>query len=154
MQTGQRNKTVPTIGSKIAGPLGAVHLPRLWAKLLLSSRELLPDDYERCGDGFDAMTIQALGLDREKLISFVRTEQPTYMALEAWVLHETRGGALDAKKIEAHNRAILSYRHDDATARSMRASSGVTDTSIGDAATLNSLDDFDQLHAQITSLSR
>jgi len=153
MHTAQRNKTVPTIGSKIAGPLGAVHLPRLWAKLLLASRDLLPDDYDRCGDGFDAMTIAALGLDRDELMSFVRTEQPTYMALETWVQHETRG-ALDARKIEAHNRAILGYRHDDATAKAMRASSGVTDSSIGDAATLNALDDFDQLHAQITSLSR
>lgn len=153
MQTAQRNKIIPTVGSRIAGPLGAIHLPRLWAKLLLSSRGLLPDDYDPCGDGFDAMTIQALGLDREELMSFVRTEQPKYMALEIWVLHNTRE-TLDAKKIEAHNRAILSYRHDDATAKTMRASSGVTDPSISDAARLNALDDFDQLHAQITSPSR
>jgi len=151
METALANKIVPTVGSRVAGPLGVVHLPRLWAKLLLSSRELLPDDYDACGDGFDAMTIAAIGLDREELMSFIGTEQPTYMAFETWVLHKT-GGKLDSAKIDAHNRAILTYNHSDSTARAMRADSGVADPSIGDAATLNALDDFDQLHAQVTSL--
>lgn len=153
MQTKTTNKVIPTVSSKVAGPFGAVHVPRLWAKLLLSSRGLLPDDYDACGDGFDAMTIAALGLNREELMSFIRTEQPTYMAFETWLSHKTRG-ALDPSKIEAHNRAILSYRHDDSTAKAMRASSGVFDSSICDAATLNALDDFDQLHAQIMSFSQ
>ncbi|GAC1413790.1 MAG: hypothetical protein NVS3B16_05490 [Vulcanimicrobiaceae bacterium] len=153
MKTIVANKVIPTVGSKVAGPLGAVHLPRLWAKLLLSSRGLLPDDYDACGEGFDAMTISALGLNRDELISFIRNEQPTYMALETWVTHKTRG-ALDAAKIDAHNRAILSYKHNEATAKTMRASSGVSDSSISDAATLNTLDDFDQLHAQLTSHAR
>ncbi len=151
MQTALANKVIPAVGSRVAGPLGAVHLPRLWAKLMLASRGLLPDDYDECGDGFDAMTISALGLSREELISFVRNEQPTYMAFETWVSHNTRG-ALDSAKIEAHNRAILSYKHNDATARSMRAASGVSNPSVSDAATLNALDDYDQLHAQITSI--
>lgn len=151
MQTAVVNKTVPTIGSKVAGPLGAVHLPRLWAKLLLSSHGLLPDDYDECGDGFDAMTISSLGLDRNNLIAFIRSEQPTYMAFETWVSHNA-SPPLDAARIAAHNRAILSYNHSDSTAKAMRAASGVTDASVADAATLNALDDFDQLHDQIKSL--
>lgn len=153
MQTVVADKTIPAVGSKISGPLGAVHLPRLWTKLLLSSRGLLPSDYDECGDGFDAMTLSALGLDRQALISFIHDEQPTYMAFETWVLHNARG-TLDAAKIEAHNRAILSYKHSDSTARSMRAASGVADSAVADAATLNALDDFDQLHAQIVSVRK
>lgn len=141
---------VPAIGSSVAGPLGIVHLPRLWTKVLLASRGLLPADYDECGEGFDGMTISALGLDRDELIAFVRNEQPTYMAFETWVLHRTHG-TLTPAKIEAHNRAILSYAHSEATAQAMRANSGVTKSSLGDAATLNALDDFDELHAQITS---
>lgn len=150
MKTIVANKVIPTVSSKIAGPLGAVHLPRLWEKLLLSSTGLLPDGYDACGEGFDAMTIAALGLDRDELIAFIRNEQPTYMAFETWVAHRSRV-ASDRATIEAHNRAILSYQHSDATAKNMRASSGVTDSSICDAATLNALDDFDELHAQLTS---
>ncbi len=153
MKTVSTNKIIPTIGSKVAGPLGAVHLPRLWAKVLLGSHGLLPDDYDECGEGFDAMTISALGIDREELISFIREEQPTYMAFETWVTHKT-GGTLEAQRIDAHNRAILSYKHNESTAKSMRASSGVSDQSISDAATLNALDDYDELHAQITSIPR
>jgi hypothetical protein len=141
---------VPTVGSGVAGPLGVVHLPRLWAKVLLSSRGLLPHDYDECGEGFDAMTISALGLDRDELISFIRTEQPTYMAFETWVSHKT-GGRLTREKIEAHNRAILSYMHADSTAQAMRAASGVAQPSLSDAVTLNALDDFDRLHADVTS---
>jgi hypothetical protein len=139
---------VPTISSKVSGPLGAVHLPRLWCKLLLASKGMLPSDYDECGEGFDAMTISALGLKRDEVIDFVRKEHPTYMAFEKWVIQKN-GGRVDPTKIEAHNRAILGYNHKDETAASMRKSSGVDDANIKDAATLNTLDDFDQLHAQV-----
>lgn len=139
---------VPTISSKVSGPLGAVHLPRLWCKLLLSSKGMLPSDYDECGEGFDAMTISALGLKRDEVVDFVRKQKPTYMAFEKWVIQKN-GGKVDRAKIEAHNRAILGYNHKDETASSMRKSSGVDDASIKDAATLNTLDDFDQLHAQV-----
>ena len=150
IETATKDTIVPTVGSGIAGPLGIVHLPRLWAKVLLSSRGLLPPGYDECGDGFDAMTISALGLDRAELTSFIRTEQPTYMAFETWVIHKSRN-ALDPAKIEAHNRAILGYLHGDSLAQTMRSDSGVVDASMSDAVTLNALDDFDQLHANITS---
>lgn len=144
---------VPTISSKVAGPLGAVHLPRLWAKLTLAGHGLLPPDYDACGDGFDAMTIAALGLRRDDVVAFVRNESPSYMAFETWVVHQ-RGGRLDRAVIDAHNHAILSYDHAPDTASRMRASSGVPDPSVRDAASLNALDDFDALHAQVMALAR
>ena len=36
----------PLISSEVAGPLGVIHLPRLWLKVLLSAKGLLPDDYD------------------------------------------------------------------------------------------------------------
>lgn len=140
---------VPTISSKVAGPLGAVHLPRLWCKLTLAGKGMLPSDYDECGEGFDAMTISALGLKRDEVVDFVRKSRPTYMAFEKWVIQKN-GGKIDRAKIDAHNKAILGYNHSDDTASSMRKNSGVDDAAIKDAATLNTLDDFDQLYAQIT----
>src|SRR5579871_7049970 len=75
---------VPLVSSGTAGPLGAIHLPRLWLKLSLASIGALPEGYDECGSGFDAMTLSALGLDRQKTIDFVRTEKPSYMEFEAW----------------------------------------------------------------------
>jgi hypothetical protein len=146
------SKIIPTISSKVAGPLGAVHLPRLWSKLTLASKGLLPPDYDECGDGFDAMTISALGLKRDDVVNFIKTESPTYMAFETWVVHQA-GGRIDPAVIEAHNHAILSYNHGEDTAASMRAASGVADPSLRDAASLNTLDDFDSLHAHVMAVS-
>jgi hypothetical protein len=55
-------KVVPLISSGTAGPLGAIHLPRLWLKLSLAAADALPEGYDECGSGFDAMTLDALGL--------------------------------------------------------------------------------------------
>ena len=67
-------KIVPIISSDTAGPLGAVHLPRLWAKLTLHNAGMLPDGYDYCGAGFDQMTIDGLGLERDGVIAYVRDE--------------------------------------------------------------------------------
>lgn len=144
-------KIVPTISSKEAGPAGILHLPRLWSKLLIDSVSRLPEDYDACGNGFDAMTLQAVGIDKQDAIDFVRARRPTYMQFEQWVLAKN-GGSVDEHRIREHNAAIAGYNHADKTARQMRAQSGlVHHHGIRDAATLNSVDDLDQLHAQITA---
>ncbi len=141
-------KTVPLISSGTAGPLGAVHLPRLWAKLTLFGAGKLPDGYDSAGAGFDQMTIDGLNLNRDEVIAFVTEHKPTYVAFEAWVL-EKNGGSIPADAIEKHNAAIRGYNHSDELAASMRAASGVTDETIKDAVTLNMLEDLDELHSQV-----
>lgn len=139
-------KTVPLISSGTAGPLGALHLPRLWAKLTLSSAGLLADGYDFCGNGFDQMTIDALNLNREAVIAFVRERKPTYTAFEEYVV-EKNGGHIPPDAIQKHNAAILGYNHADDLGAKMRAASGVTNNGIKDAVTLNMLEDLDELHA-------
>jgi predicted TIM-barrel fold metal-dependent hydrolase len=144
-------KIVPTIGSKQSGPAGILHLPRLWSKLLISSAGKLPDDYDACGDGFDAMTLRALRIDRQDAIDFVRVRRPTYMQFEQWAIAKN-GGAMDEVRRREHNAAISGYNHADDTARAMRSASGLAHyTDVRDAATLNTVDDLDQLHAQVTA---
>jgi hypothetical protein len=142
-------KTVPLISSGSAGPLGAIHLPRLWAKLTLAAAGRLADGYDSAGHGFDQMTIDALNLNRDEVIAFVTDRKPTYLQFEAWVL-EKNGGSIPAAAIEKHNAAVRGYNHSDELASQIRAASGLKDANVKDALTLNMLEDLDELHAQAT----
>lgn len=144
-----RERIVPLISSDTAGPLGAIHLPRLWAKLMLGSAGQLPEGYDECGPGFDQMTLTAMNLDRDKTIDFVRKNKPTYIQFERYVL-EQNGGTIDPERIRKHNEAVRAYCHADQLASDMRKASGVTDERITDAVTLNKLEDLDELHRQLT----
>lgn len=134
---------VPLVSSGTAGPLGAIHLPRLWLKLSLASIGALPDGYDECGSGFDAMTLSALGLDRQKTIDFVRTEKPSYMEFEEWVV---ANGKTDRETIERHNAAVRGYHHGDDLGREMRTTSKIKDDSVKDAVSLNTVEDLDEFH--------
>jgi hypothetical protein len=140
-------KTVPTISSGTAGPLGAIHLPRLWAKLTLDAAGKLADGYDSCGKGFDQMTLDGLGLDRDKTIGYVRQQRPTYIQFEQWVIAQN-GGSIPKETIDKHNAAIRGYNHGDDLAAGMRAASGHSDPNTKDAVTLNTLEDLDELHKQ------
>ena len=57
-----RKKTpmIPTISSGVAGPLGVLHLPRFWSKVLMDAKGVLHEDYPACGAGFDQMVLDGL----------------------------------------------------------------------------------------------
>ena len=134
---------VPLVSSGTAGPLGAIHLPRLWLKLSLASIGALPEGYDECGHGFDAMTLSALGLDREKTIEFVRHNKPSYMEFEEWV---AANGKTDRETIEKHNAAVRGYHHADDLGHAMRSASKIRDSSVKDAVSLNTIEDLDEFH--------
>ena len=148
MNTATGTKTVPLISSGTAGPLGAVHLPRLWTKLTLGNAGMLADGYDMCGQGFDQMTLTALGLDKQRTIDYVKSAKPTYVQFEQWVV-EQNGGTVSPDRIKAHNAAIFGYNHSDELAGSMRSASGHTNAATADAVTLNMLEDLDELRAQV-----
>jgi len=145
MATDTRTNIVPLVSSGTAGPLGAIHVPRLWLKLSLASIGALPDGYDECGAGFDAMTLNALGLDRQQTIDFVRRSKPSYMEFEKWIV---ANGKTDKATIERHNAAVRAYNHADDLAKSMRERSKIDDASIKDAVTLNTVEDLDEIYAQ------
>lgn len=148
MATETRKKIIPLVSSGTAGPLGIVHLPRLWLKLSLAAAGALPEGYDECGDGFDAMTLDALGLDRAKTIEYVRTAKPSYMTFEKWVV---TNGKVDRATIERHNAAVRGYNHADEKGRSMRAASRIEDEAVKDAVMLNTIEDLDELHRELSS---
>ncbi|MBV9699385.1 MAG: DUF5069 domain-containing protein [Candidatus Eremiobacteraeota bacterium] len=143
-----QGNVVPLVSSGTAGPMGAIHLPRLWLKLSLAAAGALPQGYDECGSGFDAMTLSNLGLDRQKTMEFVRQRKPTYMEFEEWVV---ANGKTDKATVEAHNAAIRGYHHGEDLAKNMRSSSKIKDGSISDAVTLNTIEDLDEIHRQVNS---
>ena len=146
MATQAQSTVVPLVSSGTAGPLGAIHLPRLWLKLSLAAMGSLPEGYDECGSGFDAMTLGALGLDRQRTIDFVRQNKPTYMEFEEWVV---ANGKTDKTAVDAHNAAIRAYNHGDDLAGTMRVKSKIKNAGIKDAVTLNTIEDLDEIHQQI-----
>lgn len=138
-----QSKVVPSVSSGTAGPLGAVHLPRMWLKISLASVGALPEGYDECGAGFDAMTLSALGLDRQKTIDFIRNNRPSYMEFEEWVV---ANGKTDKESVDRHNAAIRGYNHSDELAQQMRDSSKIKRHSIKDAVSLNTVEDLDEIH--------
>jgi hypothetical protein len=146
----ETQKTVPMITSDVRATFGAMHLPRLWQKGLLSAKGQLPDDYDECGKGFDQMTLDGLGLDREKTLSYLKTQLPTYPQFERWVL-EQNGGHIAPDRISTHNAAIAGYNHSDSTRQAILSACGLTDDgTIKDAVTLNKLEDMQEFHTQLT----
>ncbi len=72
-ETGTMAETyVPLISSGIAGPLGVLHLPRLWQKVSLEEAGKLASGYPGVGHGYDAMTLAALGLEEQAVRDYIR----------------------------------------------------------------------------------
>jgi len=145
------DKMVPLISSDVAGPLGVIHLPRLWCKVLLSAKGMLPDDYDECGSGFDQMTLSGLGLDREATLQYLKSSLPSYPEFEKWVVQQ-KGGRIDPQTIERLNASIRGYNHSDEHGREMREAAGITDhPDIKDAVNLNKLEDWTEFHQMLTA---
>ena len=141
---------ITLISSDIAGPLGVIHLPRLWSKVLLSAKGQLADGYDECGKGFDQMVLDGLGLDRKATLKYLKENLPTYPEFEKWIL-EQKGGSIDNQNIDRLNAAIRDYNHTDETRKEILVAAGIEDDgSILDAVNLNNLDDWTEFHASLS----
>ena len=89
------NKIVPLIGSAEVGPLGVLHLPRLWLKVSLDANGLLADGYPAVGTGFDQMVLDGLGLQKDAVVGYITKNKPTYPQFETWIKQQP-GTRLDA----------------------------------------------------------
>ena len=137
---------VPLISSGVAGPLGVLHLPRLWLKVSLECRGKLAAGYPGVGKGYDMMVIDGLGLSKDALVDYIRTERPTYPQFEAWV--KQNATKLTKAAIQKLNLAIAGYIHDDQTRLAILSANGLPDDGsvYPDAIYLNNLDDWKEFH--------
>lgn len=141
------SQIIPLISSGTAGPLGVLHLPRLWQKASLGHAGKLHSDYPAIGAGYDQMVLDGLGIEKDAFVSFIATK-PTYPQLEAWIL-EQKGGSLDSAAVTKLNDSITGYIHTDETRAEILTACGIEDDgSIRDAVNLNNLDDWQGFHAQ------
>jgi hypothetical protein len=123
----------------------------LWLKVLLSAKGMLPEDYDECGMGFDQMTLDGLGLDRDATLKYLKSNLPSYPQFERWVV-EQKGGQISPETIERVNASIRGYNHSDEHGREMREASGIAErTDIRDAVTLNKLEDWTEIHHVLAS---
>jgi hypothetical protein len=143
------NTIVPLISSGTAGPLGVLHLPRLWLKLSLENAGKLAPGYPGAGQGYDQMVIDGLGLKRDAVIDYVKKNKPNYTQFEAWV--KQNATKLDKGSIEKLNASIRAYIHDDGTRKSILGSCGLADDggACKDAVNLNNLDDWKEFHEAV-----
>ena len=139
------SKLVPLISSGTAGPLGVLHLPRLWQKVSLEAAGKIADGYPGIGAGYDSMVINGLGLDAEAVRSFITDSKPTYPQFEAWV-KEQPGANLDSGSVGELNASIEGYNHDDDTRQGILSANGLSDGDPKDAINLNNLDDWLEFH--------
>ena len=139
------HKIIPTISSGTAGPLGVLHLPRLWQKMSLGAVDKLADGYANCGPGYDMMVLDGLGIDREALVSFVNANKPSYIEFEKFCAETAT--KLNQTNVSQLNAAIIGYQHEDATRQEILSSVGLPDGKPTDAISLNNLDDWQAFHA-------
>ncbi len=142
------SQIIPLISSGTVGPLGVLHLPRLWLKASLGAAGKLHSDYPAIGQGYDQMVLDGLGLDKSAFEKFIAENKPTYPQLESWVLEQS-GGSLDAAAVAKLNAAITVYIHADDTRASILSADSIPDNGkIRDAVNLNNLDDWHCFHQQ------
>jgi hypothetical protein len=140
---------VPMISSGMAGPLGVLHLPRLWQKVSLEARGKLAPGYPGIGRGFDAMTCAALGLDEQAVKDYIKESKPNYPQFEAWVKKNAK--SLNQQAVEKHNAAVRGYIHDGDTRKSVLGACGIADDAAApkDAVNLNNPDDWYEFHQAV-----
>ena len=143
---------IPMISSGVAGPLGVIHLPRLWQKASLEAQGKLHPDYPGIGKGYDSMVLAALGLNEDAVRAFIKSSKPSYTQFEAWIKTQP-GVKLDQASIDKNNADIRGYNHDDATRAGIFALCGLSDATCAarGAVELNNLDDWATFHKEVLS---
>ena len=139
----------PTVSSTVTGPLGVMHLPRLWQKLLLHACGRLPDGYRHGSGGFDEFILTTLGLDVDAFVAFVERERPGYLAVEEYVrAHATQlnDETIATIRNRVENADLPEHMRDERFARI-----GLRDTTYTKAHALNNLDDWTLFHETLQS---
>jgi hypothetical protein len=134
----------------VKGPLGVLHLPRLWLKVSLECAGKLAQGYPGIGKGYDQMVLDALGLKNDAVVNFIKSSKPTYPQFEAWIKQQP-GVKLDADTISKLNASITGYIHADDTRKGILSSNGLPDdaNAFKDAVNLNNLDDWFEFHQAV-----
>jgi len=137
---------VPLISSIDFGQLRVMQLPRTWLKVLLNARNLLLPDYPDCGGGLDQNVLDALGLDRDRTLGYLRTELPSYTQFESYILGQTNG-QIDHDKVQEFHTFMLNRVHPDKKRADIHNTIGKEeDGTLTNGVLLNHLEDWALAH--------
>ena len=139
---------VPAISSQSTGPLGLMHLPRLWLKALLNKNNVLFDGWKSGeASGFDKWFSGQVGVDLDAMVAFVHAEMPQYMLLEAWFVQNAAKAS--SAEIAEHNALMRVRVKPDHIAAEERLTLGIDDPAYNLSLEMNDLVDWLQLHEQL-----
>ena len=139
----------PAISTAATGPLGIMHLPRLWLKNLLFALDRLPPDYRNTTGTFDRMVFDALGIEADEMLAYFRTAKPDYLQFEAWVRAHARH--LETAVVSGLNARYLAAEMSAGAAAVRRSELGIEATGLRLGILLNDLDDWNALHRRLRS---
>ena len=142
----QIRRIVPLIGPSVAGPLGVVHLPRMWLKSVLAAAEMNDEDYTYTNRGFNQVVVDGIGLEPEAWFAFLAT-MPTYPQTEDYV--RANATKLDRESVAKTNEAVLTYLRPEERAVSVRERAGIDAPGLRLSAILVDYDDWTTVHGQI-----
>ena len=142
---------IPLISTDTVGPLGVKHLPRLWLKALLAAEGQLPEGYKDIRPGFDFMLLEGIRIDPEAARTFINENTPSYLEFEAWI-RDQPGVDVSPENIAAVNKEIETRQKAPESRTKMLKTLGLPeDTPFGDSIMMNNLDDWREIHEQVTS---
>ncbi len=144
---GALEEIVPTISTSVTGPLGIMHLPRLWQKILLHATGRLPSGYRHGVGGYDELLCERLGIDPAAFVAFIERELPDYQRVEAWVVEHATD--LTPATIAALNQRLRTGNMREELAAERRKRFGITDESFANGIVLNDLDDWAGFHERL-----
>ena len=140
-------RLVPLLGATVAGPLGVVHLPRMWLKGVLSAAGRLYEGYFDNYKGFNQWVTDGIGLEPEPWFAFLGT-MPTYPQAEEYVkAHATK---IDPASIAAINDTVLTFLRPDENAAPIRERAGIDDPDFRVSCRLIAFDDWTIVHQQLS----
>jgi hypothetical protein len=140
---------VPLVATIDFGPLGVRQLPRTWYKILLRAKGLLHPDYpDMTESGLDPRVLHALNLDIDATLNYIRTNLPSYLEFEGWVLEQC-GGQIPSQAVDEWNDYLCNRIHNDAKRAEIRATVGCGD--ISSAVVLNHIEDWHLAHQWLLS---
>jgi hypothetical protein len=137
---------IPLISTAKQGPLGVVHLPRMWFKMRAHAVGVLPEGYRHGNGGTDEALLTALGLDLGAFTGYIAREAPDYQTCETWVRANARDAA--PATIEAFNSHVLGFEMPEPRRSDWTARFGL-DGTYSRAVGLNQLDDWDEIHQHL-----
>lgn len=150
----QRGRTirpiVPAVSTQSVGLLGLMHVPRFWMKATLDAAgALYPDWRSGPNSPLDIWFCEAIGLDLDAAIAYVRAELPRFVDFEAWLAgHATHVSPAD---VAAHNEALRTRQKPERVAASERELLGIADANYRPSMELNDLVDWHTIHADLAA---